>query len=52
MQNNYDIFNLIHRHYQLGLAHCFNKQYDESIEHYRTAIKVIEDKIGKTHMIM
>ncbi|KAJ8305605.1 hypothetical protein KUTeg_016150 [Tegillarca granosa] len=34
-------------HYQLGLAHCFNKQYDESIEHYRTAIKVIEDKIAK-----
>uniref|UniRef100_K1RN77 Nuclear autoantigenic sperm protein n=1 Tax=Magallana gigas TaxID=29159 RepID=K1RN77_MAGGI len=35
------------RHYQLGLAHGFNKQYDESIDQYRKAIKVMEAKIGK-----
>ncbi|XP_050402385.1 histone-binding protein N1/N2 isoform X5 [Patella vulgata] len=34
-------------HYQLGLAYGFNQQYDESIDHYRAAIKVIENKIGK-----
>lgn len=34
------------RHYQLGLAHGFNKQYDESIDQYRRAIKVMEAKIG------
>ncbi|XP_050402381.1 histone-binding protein N1/N2 isoform X2 [Patella vulgata] len=32
-------------HYQLGLAYGFNQQYDESIDHYRAAIKVIENKI-------
>lgn len=34
------------RHYQLGLAHGFNKQYDDSIDQYRRAIKVMEAKIG------
>uniref|UniRef100_A0A8W8IJ41 Nuclear autoantigenic sperm protein n=1 Tax=Magallana gigas TaxID=29159 RepID=A0A8W8IJ41_MAGGI len=38
---------LAETHYQLGLAHGFNKQYDESIDQYRKAIKVMEAKIGK-----
>ena len=41
------VFLNITRHYQLGLAYCFNKQYDESIDSYRAAIKVLEDRIGK-----
>ena len=35
------------RYYQLGLAYCFNKQFDESVKSYNDAIKVIEDRIGK-----
>ncbi|OWF53789.1 protein HGV2-like [Mizuhopecten yessoensis] len=36
---------LAETHYQLGLAYSFNKQYDESIDSYRAAVKVMESKI-------
>ena len=35
------------RYYQLGLAYCYNGQYDTSIENYKKAVEVIEAKIGK-----
>ena len=44
------VFLNITRHYQLGLAYCFNRQYDESIDSYRAAIKVLEDRIGSYNL--
>ncbi|ESP05629.1 hypothetical protein LOTGIDRAFT_55307, partial [Lottia gigantea] len=38
---------LAESHYQLGLAYGFMKQFEQSIDHYRAAIKTIESKIGK-----
>lgn len=35
------------RQYQLGLALSFNKNFEESIDSFRGAVKVIEERIGK-----
>lgn len=43
---------LAETHYQLGLAYCFNRQYDESIDSYRAAIKVLEDRIAKLSKVV
>ncbi|XP_033736645.1 protein HGV2-like isoform X2 [Pecten maximus] len=36
---------LAETYYQLGLAYSFNKEYDESIDSFRAAVKVMESKI-------
>ena len=33
-------------HYQIGLACCFCGQYDDSINNYKSAVGIIETKIG------
>lgn len=38
---------LAETYYQLGLAHCLNKQFEQSTESYKAAIKVLEDRIAK-----
>ncbi|KAL4237172.1 hypothetical protein ACF0H5_005552 [Mactra antiquata] len=43
---------LAETHYQLGLAHCFNKQFKESTESYQAAIKVFEDRIAALNIIL
>ena len=34
-------------HYSIGLACCFCGLYDESVSNYRSAVTVMESKIGK-----
>ncbi|XP_070564069.1 histone-binding protein N1/N2-like isoform X3 [Ptychodera flava] len=36
---------LAESHYQLGLAHSFNRTFDKAIEHFNAARKVIEDRL-------
>merc|ERR1739838_1142235 len=36
---------LAETHYQLGVAHSFSDQFDESIESFTKALKIIKDKI-------
>lgn len=43
---------LAETYYQLGLAYCFNKQFDESVKSYNDAIKVIEDRISNLNKIL
>lgn len=43
---------LAETYYQLGLAYCFNKQFDESVKSYNDAIKVIEDRIANLTKVL
>ncbi|XP_052258521.1 protein HGV2-like isoform X4 [Dreissena polymorpha] len=43
---------LAETYYQLGLAYCFNKNFTESTESYRAAIKVIEDRVANLNKVL
>ena len=43
---------LAETYYQLGLAHCFNKQFEPSTESYKSAIKVIEDRVANLDKVV
>lgn len=36
---------LAETHYNLGLAYTFAKQYDNAIEHYKTSLEVLENRV-------